>query len=407
MALIPASTYKPFYAGKAPPRAVPGFFMDVMQVTNGQFLDFVKTHPEWRRSQVSRAQADAGYLKHWAGDLDLGPDAERLRDAPVTHVSWHAARAYCEAQGRRLPTQDEWESAARADATRTDASSDPAFLRQLLEWYATPAASIPASVQTGPLNVHGLRGLHGLVWEWVNDFNAPIMAGDSRDDGALERRLFCGGGSLLAADVGDYAAYMRHAFRSSLKGDYCVGSLGFRAAKSRGGNASLTAASKAFATLYDLPGEWRSQNGKVVTLASLRGRVTVLTMGFTRCKFACPRILGDMQRIEQALGREADKTSFVFLSIDPSHDTPEQMARTLSERRMNPARWTFLAAPDDVVQQTAVALDFKYQLVEGLFSHSNLIVVLDENGGIAHREEALGTDILPTVEAVRKLLAKR
>ena len=405
MVWVPASSYKPFYAGKAVPRAVPPFFMDITQVTNAQFLDFVKEHPQWRRSQVNRSEADAGYLTQWAGDLDLGPDAGQLRDAPVTHVSWHAAKAFCEAQGKRLPTQDEWESAARADATRADASNDPAFLQQLLEWYSTPSARIPAPVQTAPANVLGLRGLHGLGWEWVSDFNASLIVGDSRGDGTLERRLFCGAGSLLAADVGNYAAYMRYAFRSSLKGSYCVGSLGFRAAKSVGGEAGRVA-SPVFATAYDLPGEWRTQDDKAVSLASLRGKVRVVTMGFTRCKFACPRILGDMQRIEQALGADADKTGFAFLSIDPTHDTPAQMTRTLNEHWMNPSHWTFLAAPEDVVQQTAVALDFKYQLVEGLFAHSNLIAVLDADGRVVHREEALDAAIEPTVEAVRKLLAK-
>jgi protein SCO1/2 len=134
--------------------------------------------------------------------------------------------------------------------------------------------------------------------------------------------------------------------------------------------------------------------------------VCVLTMGFTRCKFACPRILSDMQHIEQALGKDADQVRFVFLSIDPAFDTPAQMTATIQEHRMNPVRWTFLTAPADIVQQTAVALDFKYQLVDGFFAHSNLIAVLDEDGKVIHREEAMGADIKPVVDAVRKLLTK-
>lgn len=407
MVLIPASNYQPFYAGKAPLLAVSPFYLGVTQVTNAQFLDFVRAHPEWRRSKVSRSQADAGYLKHWAADLDLGPDSAQLRDAPVTHVSWHAAKAFCEAQGGHLPTQDEWESAARADATRADASHDPAFLARLLEWYSTPSPRILPPVHMAPADVHGVRGLHGLVWEWVQDFNAPLIVGDSRGGGTPESRFFCGAGSLLATDTANYAAYMRYAFRTSLKGDYCVASLGFRAARQVGSQPEHPAVFKASTTAYDLPGQWLTQGGKSVPLATLRGKVRVVTMGFTRCRFACPRILGDMQRIEQALGADADKTGFVFLSIDPAHDTPAQMSRTLTEHRMNPERWTFLAAPEATVQETAVMLDFKYQLVEGLFAHSNLIAVLDEDGRVVHREEALDASIQPTVEAVRRLLAKR
>ena len=403
MAFIPGGDYKPLYAKETKSRHTAPFFMDVTQVTNGDFLAFVKAHPEWSRSQVKRSLADANYLVHWAGDLELGDKAPV--NAPVTHVSWFAAKACCEAQGKRLPTQDEWEFAARADATKQDASTDPAYLRQLLEWYSKPATSALEDVHTGVQNVYGLRGMHGLVWEWVHDFNATLLMGDSRSDGSLERKLFCGAGSLLASDVSNYAAFMRYALRSSLKGGYCVGSLGFRAAQSIAPDAA-TSRTLAFTTPYDLPGEWRNQDNKAVTLASLRGRVRVLTMGFTRCKFACPRVLSDMQHIEKELGKDAEQVGFVFLSIDPQFDTPAQMTTTIHEHKLNPVHWTFLAAPKDIVQQTAVAMDFKYQLVDGFFAHSNLIAVLDEDGKVIHREESLGADIQPVVDAVRKLLTK-
>jgi sulfatase modifying factor 1 len=398
MVAISGGSYKPLYAKAAKERTVGTFFMDVTQVTNAQFLNFVTKHPEWRRSQIQRGLADRNYLSHWAGDLDLGND--KLHNAPVTNVSWFAAKACCEASGKRLPTQDEWEFVARADATRLDASSDHAFLRQLLEWYSKPATSALEDVRNAIQNVYGLRGLHGLVWEWVSDFNSTFGA-----DGSLDRKFFCGAGSLLATDVSNYAAFMRYAFRSSLKGTYCVGSLGFRGAKSLQETPPV-AVTPQFPTLADLPGDWRTQDGKPMKLSGLRGKVQVLTMGFTRCKFACPRILGDMQRIERELGADADKVGFVFLSIDPLNDTPTQMSSILRERQMNTAHWTFLTATDDLVRQAAVALDFKYQVVDGFFAHSNLIVVLDENGRVIHREESLDADIQPIVEAVKKQLSK-
>lgn len=402
MVAISGGSYKPLYAKAAKERPVGAFFMDVTQVTNAQFLDFVTQHPEWRRSQVQRSLADRNYLSHWIGDLDLGND--KLRNAPVTNVSWFAAKACCEAQGKRLPTQDEWEFVARADATRLDASSDQAFLRQLLEWYSKPASSALEDVHHATQNVYGLRGLHGLVWEWVSDFNSTLVVGDSRGNDSLDRKFFCGAGSLLASDVSNYASFMRYAFRSSLKGSYCVGSLGFRGAKSLKGTppASVT---PQFTTLEDLPGEWRTQDGKPMRLAGLRGKVRVLTMGFTRCKFACPRILSDMQRIERELGAAADKVGFVFLSIDPLNDTPAQMSSILRERQMNPAHWTFLTATDELARQAAVTLDFKYQVVDGFFAHSNLIAVLDENGRVIHREESLDADIQPVVAAVKQQLS--
>ena len=401
MILITGGNYKPLYAKDAKPRPVEPFFMDVMQVTNAQFLDFVKQHPEWLRSKVKPTLADANYLKHWAGDLDLGDD--NPRDAPVTHVSWFAAKAYCEANGKRLPTQDEWEFVARADAARIDATSDPLFVGQLLEWYSKPASSALESVHKGSLNVHGLRGMHGLVWEWVQDFNSTMILGDSRGDDSLDRKFFCGASSLLAGDVSNYAAFMRYAFRSSLRGNYNVGSLGFRGAKPVKA-APKAPATVAFTTIYDLPGQWRNQSGDAIKLDNLRGKVRIITMGFTSCKFACPRIIGDMQRIEKELGADADKAGFVFFSIDPENDTPEKMRGTLTEHNLTPKRWTLLTAPDETVRQLAVALNFKFQVTEGIFAHSNLIAVLNADGAIVHREEALGADITPIVQAVRKLL---
>ncbi|WP_395742298.1 SUMF1/EgtB/PvdO family nonheme iron enzyme [Prosthecobacter sp.] len=401
MVAIPAGRYAPAFGTDARARVVEAFLMDAAQVTNGQFLDFVKQHPEWRRSRVPRSLADPNYLSHWAGDLDLGSD--RLRAAPVTHVSWFAARAYCAAHGRRLPTQDEWEFVARADATRPDASKDPAFVQQLLAWYSRPATSALDDVRGTPANVYGLRGLHGQVWEWVEDFNATMAGADSRSDGSPDPKLFCGAGSLLAADAGNYAAFMRYAFRSSLKGPYCVGTLGFRCAQSAHETPRAPAPST-LTTLDDLPGQWRAQDGRVVDLSSLRGTVRVLTMGFTRCRFSCPRILGDMQRIERELGAAADKVRFVFLSIDPEEDTPAQMSGVLRDRHMNPARWTFLSAEEKIVRQAAVLLDFKYSRVDGFFTHSNLIVALDESGRVIARHESLDADIRPVIEAVTRHL---
>jgi formylglycine-generating enzyme required for sulfatase activity/cytochrome oxidase Cu insertion factor (SCO1/SenC/PrrC family) len=410
LASIEGGEYQPLYAKAADKRKVGSFLLGLTQVTNGEFLEFVREHPEWRKSKVSRAEADENYLRHWAGDLDLGPQAGLLRDAPVTHVSWFAARAYAAARGLRLPTQDEWEFAARADATRTDASTDPAFLRRVLEWYARPTPAVLPPAREADANVYGLRGMHGVIWEWVDDFNSAMIVGDSRGDGSLERRLFCGAGSLLTADVSNYAAYMRYAMRSSLRGDYCVASLGFRVARSLAPEAEEEAAAVLAApgrSAWDVGGGWRSQKDAELQLPSLRGKVRVVTMGFTSCAYACPRIVGDLQRIEAALGKQADSVGFVFATIDPKRDTPAKMDAFATERRLDPSRWLLLRGEPEKIQELSVRLGFKYQPVDEDFAHSNVIAVLDEDGRIIHREEALGAEIEPSVAAIRKLLSSK
>ncbi|HVU08122.1 MAG TPA: formylglycine-generating enzyme family protein [Verrucomicrobiae bacterium] len=230
MVQIPAGVYRPLLKSKtdAAEIAVKSFYLDVEPVSNGEFLEFVRAHPQWQRSNVARLFADKSYLKNWAGDLEPGKNAPS--NAPVTFVSWFAAKAYAQWKHERLPTIAEWELAANASATRADGENDPQFKAEILKWYCESSATEFLPVGVGGKNFYGVRDLHGLVWEWTADFNSAILSGDSRDDGA-DAKLFCGAGAQSARAVDDYPAFMRFAFRSSLKADYCIHNLGFRCAK--------------------------------------------------------------------------------------------------------------------------------------------------------------------------------
>jgi len=208
---------------------VGAFALDRLPVTNAEFLSFVAANPGWRRDRVARVFADDGYLAHWAGPVDLGPDARP--DQPVTRVSWFAAKAYCSANGKRLPTEIEWEFAAAAgDGSPDGAAAEPGFRERILAWYARPATAELASVGRGQPNFWGIHDLHGLVWEWVLDYNSTLVSGDSRSGKAANRIPFCGTGAFTAGDNEDYASFMRLAFRSSLEARYTTRSLGFRCA---------------------------------------------------------------------------------------------------------------------------------------------------------------------------------
>jgi formylglycine-generating enzyme required for sulfatase activity len=148
-------------------------------------------------------------------------------NSPVTDVSWFAAGAFCEAEGARLPTWLEWEYAAAADATRTDARRDPAWQQRILSWYEQPSPAVLPAVG-GAANAYGVRDLHGVVWEWVEDFNALFIAGDSRTQGDPDKLKFCGAGALNIIDRDSYAVLMRIALLSSLAGADSTANLGFR-----------------------------------------------------------------------------------------------------------------------------------------------------------------------------------
>lgn len=210
-------------------RTVKPYQLDVRQVTNAEFLAFVEANAKWRRSQVNRLFADQGYLAKWAGDTELGPDTPP--ESPVTGVSWHAARAFLKTVDKRLPTVDEWEFAARADANKADASTDPEFKQLILDWYARPAPRVLPAAGSQPKNFHGVSGMHGIVWEWTRDFVSAMTSGEARSDGTRDEQLFCAGGGADPNQATEYASFMRIAFRSSLQGDFCLPGLGFRGAR--------------------------------------------------------------------------------------------------------------------------------------------------------------------------------
>ena len=210
-------------------RVVKAFDLDARQVTNADYLAFVTANPQWRRSRVNRLFADTRYLAHWAGDLELGAGAPS--ESPVVCVSWHAARAYLKSTGKRLPTVDEWEFAARADQNSPEANQDPAFKAKILAWYAKPTPAILPAAGSDEPNYYGLRSMHGLVWEWTHDFVSAMTSGEARSDGSQDAQLFCGGGGADPGQATEYANFMRIAFRSSLQGDFCLPGLGFRGAR--------------------------------------------------------------------------------------------------------------------------------------------------------------------------------
>jgi formylglycine-generating enzyme required for sulfatase activity len=227
---IPAGTFLSVIEtdAKSKPVEVPAFALREEPVTNAEFLAFVAAHPEWRRDHVPSVFADTRYLTHWSAADALGDEAAPAQ--PVTRVSWFAAQAYCESEQARLPQWIEWERAAAASATVADARSDPAWRRQLLDWYAKPS-NAPLAVVGGAPNLYGVRDLHGLIWEWVDDYAAMMVTADSRDQNDPDRLKFCGSAALSLRDRDNYALLMRIALLSSLQAVDTTANLGFRCAR--------------------------------------------------------------------------------------------------------------------------------------------------------------------------------
>ncbi|KHD89479.1 MAG: hypothetical protein OM95_03745 [Bdellovibrio sp. ArHS] len=224
--LIPAGEFQMPAVLNKKKTEVKAFYLDRHPVTNREFLEFVKSNPEWSKARIKRIFADKKYLQYWSEDFTLG-DA-RYADMPVVEVSWYAARSYCFWKKGRLPTIAEWEYVASIPFRR-----GPALQTLILEWYGKSSEWPLPAVMSRMANSYGVHDMHGLIWEWVEDFNSSLVTGESRADTALDKNLFCGAGAAGAADPSDYAAFMRYAFRSSLKAAYTVQNLGFRCAQDK------------------------------------------------------------------------------------------------------------------------------------------------------------------------------
>ncbi len=142
---------------------IDAFYMDKYEVTNAQYKMFVDANPEWQKGNISSKYHDGNYLKSWNGnDYPSGKD-----NHPVVNVSWYGAMAYAKWVGKRLPTQAEWEKAARGGLVgqkypwgNSIDSSKANYSRNVGDM--TPVGSYPP-------NGYNLYDITGNVWEWCLD----------------------------------------------------------------------------------------------------------------------------------------------------------------------------------------------------------------------------------------------
>jgi formylglycine-generating enzyme required for sulfatase activity len=192
--------------GPAPPDevprhvvAVPAFLLAATPVTNEQYLSFVRSagHPA---------------PPHW-------PDAtipRGLERHPVTYVDWFDARAFCAWAGARLPTEAEWEKAARGTDGRIypwgDDSPQPEDI--VPSRHALPAranvgggpkrgGTSAVDAHPGGASPYGLRDMAGNVWEWVSSAYAtyPYSPADGREDPDTGAARVLRGGSYASPDA--------------------------------------------------------------------------------------------------------------------------------------------------------------------------------------------------------------
>lgn len=191
-----------------------GFWMDVSEVTNSAYRRFILSRPEWQKANIAPALHSGSYLRNWNGNEFPPGEA----DSPVVFVSWPAARAYAAWAGKRLPTEAEWEFAARAGTTSRYWWGD-AYDRTRV---ASSKDSPPAKQRTNPW---GLRDLIGSVWEWTSSMYRPYPYNrvDGREDpNGRDPRVMRGGSRENAEN------FLRSGNRSYEQANSTSELLGFR-----------------------------------------------------------------------------------------------------------------------------------------------------------------------------------
>lgn len=139
------------------------FYIDQHEVTNAQYKAFVLANPKWQKGRIDRRFHEGTYLEDW-NENDY-PDGKE--DHPVTWVSWHAAMAYAEWAGKRLPTEAEWEYAARGGWANQNYPWGSSIDVTRANYNGNVGST--TAVGTYPANNYGLYDMAGNVWEWCLD----------------------------------------------------------------------------------------------------------------------------------------------------------------------------------------------------------------------------------------------
>ena len=218
------------------------FFMDRFAVTNAQYKSFVDDNLQWRKDSIPKEYHDGNYLKLWDKE---GCYPRGKGNHPVVSVSWYAAMTYAQWTGKRLPTEAEWEKAARGGLVGKTYpwgnSIDRHKANYGMRWDGRISTICTTPVGSYPPNGYGLCDMVGNVREWCLDaYQADFYELSPRQnpiaDGCVEdvlsnftkvktARVFRGGAWYHSPDS------LRVTLRQRDIPSFAVTSIGFRCVK--------------------------------------------------------------------------------------------------------------------------------------------------------------------------------
>ena len=150
----------------------------------------------------------------------------------------------------------------------------------------------------------------------------------------------------------------------------------------------------------------REASGRQFTLADQHGFVVLLFFGYTHCPDVCPTTLSDWERVKSALGRDASRVRFVFISVDPARDDPATLHRYVS--RFDP---DFIGATSD--SATLATIEHSFHVMSAreetgsangyAVTHPSQTFVVDKHGDL-RLLYSFGMQTSDVVSDIRQLL---
>ncbi len=233
---IPAGTFSmgnndgPDDERPAHPIRVAAFEIDRLPVTNASFAEFLNaigTHNRAGEKLFDDDDPDARIHRQggrWASD-------QGYENHPVVEASWAGARDYCAWRGKRLPTEAEWEKAARGTDGRKYPWGNTPPDRTRAQFAARFNETVPVDAFPGGASPYGALGMAGKAWGWVSNAYRPYPynANDGREDlKAGPVRATRGGGHDSPAEEITTTQRGRYLSRNPAAGHH---NIGFRCAK--------------------------------------------------------------------------------------------------------------------------------------------------------------------------------
>ncbi len=149
------------------------FYMDIYEVTNGRYLEFVGATGHRKPTHPTNPERNL-----WKGGLM----PETIIDRPVVNLDWYDAEAYCKWAGKRVPTEAEWEKAAKGTEDRRfpwgDVEPTERHVNFLQRWNGEKTLMPVGSYKAG-MSPYGVYDMAGNVFEWVADWYDPRYYGKS------------------------------------------------------------------------------------------------------------------------------------------------------------------------------------------------------------------------------------